>query len=137
MLALEDIVTLSLRFASCLFSFIPQCYNQTAGWMTRSFESNYCPVDWSLCVFPDLRILLKAEELDISGLGDTIYSLDVKELDEDSVLKFDLSPLYITSIPALELESNISFLNITTKIVLLQLNSDLQICSSTPFVESY
>ncbi|KAH8506761.1 hypothetical protein H0E87_013529 [Populus deltoides] len=36
----------------------------------------------------------KAEEQNISGLGDFVYTLDVEENDEDSVVKFDLTPLF-------------------------------------------
>ncbi|CAN1337659.1 Exocyst complex component SEC15A [Linum perenne] len=36
----------------------------------------------------------KAEEQNISGLGDFAFTLDVEEIDEDSVLQFDITPLY-------------------------------------------
>ncbi|KAE8706391.1 Exocyst complex component SEC15A [Hibiscus syriacus] len=79
----------------------------------------------------------KAEELNISGLGDTAYSLDVEELDEDSVLKFDLTPLYRAYHIHSCLGTQEQFREYYYKNRLLQLNSDLQISSSIPFVESY
>ncbi|KAK8651644.1 hypothetical protein V6N13_141233 [Hibiscus sabdariffa] len=79
----------------------------------------------------------KAEELNISGLGDTVYSLDVEELDEDSVLKFDLTPLYRAYHIHSCLGVQEQFCEYYYKNRLLQLNSDLQLSSSTPFVESY
>ncbi|KAE8677358.1 Exocyst complex component SEC15A [Hibiscus syriacus] len=79
----------------------------------------------------------KAEELNISGLGDTVYSLDVEELDEDSVLKFDLTPLYRAYHIHSCLGTQEQFREYYCKNRLLQLNSDLQISSSIPFVESY
>ncbi|XP_010247656.1 PREDICTED: exocyst complex component SEC15A-like isoform X2 [Nelumbo nucifera] len=36
----------------------------------------------------------EAEEQSNSGLGDYVYTLDVEEVDEGSVLKFDLTPVY-------------------------------------------
>ncbi|KAE8679226.1 Exocyst complex component SEC15A [Hibiscus syriacus] len=78
----------------------------------------------------------KAEELNISGLGDTGYSLDVEELDEDYVLKFDLTPLSGISHPFLPWNPR-AIREYYYKNRLLQLNSDLQISSSIPFVESY
>ncbi|XVF27951.1 hypothetical protein REPUB_Repub14bG0153400 [Reevesia pubescens] len=79
----------------------------------------------------------KAEEQNIYGLGDLGYTLDVEEVDEDSVLKFDLTPLYRSyhihgclGIPE-------QFREYYYKNRLLQLSSDLQISSSQPFVEAY
>ncbi|TYJ01254.1 hypothetical protein E1A91_A13G140900v1 [Gossypium mustelinum] len=79
----------------------------------------------------------KAEELNVSGLGDVVYSLDVEEVDEDSVLKFDLTPLYRASHIHSFLGIQEQFRRYYYKNRLLQLNSDLQISSSQPFVESY
>lgn len=79
----------------------------------------------------------KAEEQYISGAGSLAYTLDAEEFDEDSVIKFDLTPLY----RACHIHD---FLGIREKFReyyytnrLLQLNSDLEISSAQPFVESY
>ncbi|OMO51475.1 Exocyst complex subunit Sec15-like protein [Corchorus olitorius] len=79
----------------------------------------------------------KAEEQNISGLGDLAYTLDVEELDEDSVLKFDLTPLYRSYHIHACLGIQQQFREYYYKNRLLQLNSDLQISSVQPFVESY
>ncbi|KAJ9180912.1 hypothetical protein P3X46_009099 [Hevea brasiliensis] len=76
----------------------------------------------------------KSEEQNVSGLGDFVYTL---ELDEDSVLKFDLTPFY----RAYHIHSCLGipeqFCEYYYRNRLLQLNSDLQISSSQPFLESY
>ncbi|XWS21914.1 hypothetical protein CRYUN_Cryun30bG0097200 [Craigia yunnanensis] len=79
----------------------------------------------------------KAEEQNISGLGDLVYTLDVEEVDEDSVLKFDLTPLHRSYHIHGCLGIQEQFREYYYKNRLLQLNSDLQISSSQPFVESY
>ncbi|XWS23377.1 hypothetical protein CRYUN_Cryun28dG0008300 [Craigia yunnanensis] len=78
-----------------------------------------------------------AEEQNISGLGDFVYTLDVGEIDEDSVLKFDLTPLYRSYNIHACLGIKEQFREYYYKNRLLQLISDLQISSSQPFVESY
>ncbi|PQM35311.1 exocyst complex component SEC15A [Prunus yedoensis var. nudiflora] len=79
----------------------------------------------------------KAEEQNISGLGDFAYSLDVEEIDEESILKVDLTPLY----RAYHIQSCLGiqeqFWEYYYRNRLLQLNSDLQISSAQPFVESH
>ncbi|KAM1722496.1 hypothetical protein FF2_020794 [Malus domestica] len=79
----------------------------------------------------------KAEEQNISGLGDFTYTLDVEEIDEESILKVDLTPLY----RAYHIQSCLGiqeqFWEYYYRNRLLQLNSDLQISSAQPFVESY
>lgn len=79
----------------------------------------------------------KTEEQCISGVGNLAYTLDDEELDEDPVIKFDLTPLY----RACHIHD---FLGIREKFReyyytnrLLQLNSDLEMSSAQPFVESY
>ncbi|XVF30029.1 hypothetical protein REPUB_Repub16aG0022000 [Reevesia pubescens] len=79
----------------------------------------------------------KTEEQNISGFGDLVYTLDVEEVDEDSVLKFDLTPLYRSYHIHAFLGIQEQFHEYYYKNRLLQLNSDLQISSSQPFVESY
>ncbi|CAH2058581.1 unnamed protein product [Thlaspi arvense] len=79
----------------------------------------------------------KAEEQNVGGLGELAYTLDVEDLEQDSVLRFDLTPLYrayhihtILGVP--ERFRDYYYSNRT-----LQLKSDLQISSTQPFVESY
>ncbi|EEF36177.1 sec15, putative [Ricinus communis] len=79
----------------------------------------------------------KAEEQNVSGLGDFVYTLDVEELDEDSILKFDLTPLYRAYHIHACLGTQEQFREYYYRNRLLQLNSDLQISPSQPFVESY
>ncbi|XP_050233868.1 exocyst complex component SEC15A [Mercurialis annua] len=79
----------------------------------------------------------KAEEQNVSGLGDFVYTLDVEELDEDSLLKFDLTPLYRAHHIHACLGIQDQFRAYYYRNRLLQLNSDLQISSSQPFIESY
>ena len=79
----------------------------------------------------------KAEEQNISGLGDFVYTLDVEENDEDSVVKFDLTPLFRVYHIHDCLGIQEQFREYYYKNRLLQLNSDLQISTTQPFVESY
>ncbi|XP_041024713.1 exocyst complex component SEC15A-like [Juglans microcarpa x Juglans regia] len=79
----------------------------------------------------------KAEEQSVFGLGDFAYMLDVEEIDEDSVLKFDLTPLYRAYHIHTCLGIQEQFHEYYYKNRVLQLNSDLQISSAQPFVESY
>ncbi|KAK7344838.1 hypothetical protein VNO77_14981 [Canavalia gladiata] len=76
----------------------------------------------------------KAEEQGILEVGDLAYTLDVEE---DSVLKFDLTPLY----RACHIHDCLGFREKFREYYytnrLLQLNSDLEISSAQPFVESY
>ncbi|KAF5750313.1 Exocyst complex component sec15A [Tripterygium wilfordii] len=79
----------------------------------------------------------KAEEQNVLGSGDFAYTLDVEEIDEDSLLKFDLTPLYRANHIHACLGLQEQFREYYYKNRLLQLNSDLQIASAQPFVESY
>lgn len=79
----------------------------------------------------------KAEEQNVSGLGEFAYTLEVEEIDEDSVLKFDLTPLYRAYYIHTFLGIQEQFREYYYKNRMLQLNSDLQISSAQPFVESY
>ncbi|KAG5054592.1 hypothetical protein GLYMA_03G089100v4 [Glycine max] len=78
----------------------------------------------------------KAEGLNISEVDDQAYNLVVEE-DEDSAMKFDLTPLY----RACHIHSCLGILeqfhDYYYKNRLLQLNSDLEISSAQPFVESH
>ncbi|KAF8403711.1 hypothetical protein HHK36_011815 [Tetracentron sinense] len=79
----------------------------------------------------------EAEEQSRSGLGDCVYTLDVDEIDEDSVLKFDLTPVYRAYHIHTCLEIQDQFREYYYKNRLLQLKSDLQISSIQPFLESH
>lgn len=79
----------------------------------------------------------KAEERNLSELEEFSYTLDVEELDEDSVLKIDLTPLYRAYHIHTCLGIPEQFRDYYYKNRMLQLNSDLQISSAQPFVESY
>ncbi|KAA0037129.1 hypothetical protein IC582_013475 [Cucumis melo] len=79
----------------------------------------------------------KAEEQSISGLGDFVYTLDFEDIDEDSVLKFDLAPLYRAYHIHTSLGIQEQFREYYSRNRMLQLKADLQISSTQPFVESY
>ncbi|CAL0328468.1 unnamed protein product [Lupinus luteus] len=79
----------------------------------------------------------KTEEQSISGVWDLAYTLDVEEVDEDSVFNFDLTPLYRANHIHNSLGIREKFREYYYTNRLLQLNSDLEISSAQPFVESY
>ncbi|XP_073039370.1 exocyst complex component SEC15A-like [Primulina eburnea] len=79
----------------------------------------------------------KAEEQSCLGLGDFTYTLDVEEINENSVLKFDLTPLYRAYHIHNCLGIQDQFREYYHKNRFLQLNSDLQISSTQPFLESH
>ncbi|KAG8367798.1 hypothetical protein BUALT_Bualt16G0110200 [Buddleja alternifolia] len=77
------------------------------------------------------------EEQNFLGLEDFTYTLDVEEIDENSVLKFDLTPLYRAYYIHNCLGIQEQFRDYYYKNRLLQLKSDLQISSAHPFLESH
>ncbi|KAL5744947.1 hypothetical protein ACOSP7_026093 [Xanthoceras sorbifolium] len=79
----------------------------------------------------------KAEEQNLSGFGDFAFTLEVEEIDEDSILKFDFTPLYRAYHIHTCIGLQEQFRDYYYRNRLLQLNSDLQISSVQPFVESY
>ncbi|KAK4780918.1 hypothetical protein SAY87_017024 [Trapa incisa] len=79
----------------------------------------------------------KAEEQNLSGHEDFVYSLDVEEIDDDCVLNFDLTPIYRAYHIHKCLRIPEQFREYYYNNRMLQLNSDLQGSSSQPFVESY
>uniref|UniRef100_A0A6M2EJU7 Exocyst complex component n=1 Tax=Populus davidiana TaxID=266767 RepID=A0A6M2EJU7_9ROSI len=79
----------------------------------------------------------KAEEQNVRGLGDFVYTLDVAETDEDSIVKFDLTPVFRVYHIHACLGIQEQFREYYYKNRLLQLNSDLQISTTQPFVEYY
>ncbi|KAK8642967.1 hypothetical protein V6N13_012288 [Hibiscus sabdariffa] len=78
----------------------------------------------------------KAEEMSMAGM-DFVYQLDVDEVAEESVLKFDLTPLHRSYHIHTCLGLQEQFRDYYYKNRLLQLTSDLQIPSSQPFIESH
>ncbi|XP_073109789.1 exocyst complex component SEC15A [Elaeis guineensis] len=79
----------------------------------------------------------EAEEQSHSGGGDCVYTLDVEHIDEDSVLEFDLTPVYRTHHIHTCLGIEEKFHDYYYKNRLMQLNLDLQISSTQPFLESH
>lgn len=79
----------------------------------------------------------EAEEQNRSALGDFAYNLDVEEIEEESIVKFDLTPLYRAYHIHACLGIQEQFREYYYKNRLLQLNSDLQISSMQPFLESH
>lgn len=79
----------------------------------------------------------KAEEQSSLGLEDFTYALDVEEIDENSVLKFDLTPLYRAFHIHGCLAIQEQFREYYYKNRTLQLKSDLQIPTHQPFLESH
>lgn len=79
----------------------------------------------------------KAEEQSIFYLGDLSCALGLEEIDEDSILKFDLTPLYRAYHIHACLGIQEQFREYYYNNRVLQLSSDLQISSAQPFIESY
>ncbi|GLT77361.1 hypothetical protein SLA2020_489560 [Shorea laevis] len=79
----------------------------------------------------------KAEEQNVAALGELAYSLDVEQIDDDAILKFDLTPLYRAYHIYTCLGNSEQFREYYYKNRMLQLSSDLQISYGQPFVESY
>ncbi|CAH1418504.1 unnamed protein product [Lactuca virosa] len=79
----------------------------------------------------------KAEEESCLGLGDFTYSLDVEEIDDNSVLKINLMPLYRAYYIHVCLGIRDQFREYYFKNRMLQLNSDLQVSSLQHFLSSH
>ncbi|KAL7599741.1 hypothetical protein Lser_V15G26178 [Lactuca serriola] len=79
----------------------------------------------------------KAEEESCLGLGDFTYSLDVEEIDDNSVLKINLMPLYRAYYIHVCLGIRDQFREYYFKNRMLQLNSDLQVSSVQHFLSSH
>ncbi|KAM7531753.1 hypothetical protein LguiB_035163 [Lonicera macranthoides] len=79
----------------------------------------------------------EAEEQSNLGVVDLSYTLEVEEIVEDFVLKFDLTPLYRAYQIHTCLGLQDQFREYYYKNRLLQLNSDLEISSAQPFLESH
>ncbi|KAK1405747.1 Exocyst complex component [Heracleum sosnowskyi] len=79
----------------------------------------------------------KAEEQSYLGLVNITYTLEVDDSSEDSLLKFDLTPLYRAHHIHTCLGIPERFRDYYYKNRVLQLSSDLQISSVQPFLESH
>ncbi|KAI3525963.1 hypothetical protein L1887_05102 [Cichorium endivia] len=79
----------------------------------------------------------KAEEESCLGLGDFTYSLDVEEIDDNSVLNINLMPLYRAYYIHVCLGIGDQFRDYYFKNRMLQLNSDLQVSSVQHFLASH
>uniref|UniRef100_A0A1D1YWK2 Exocyst complex component n=2 Tax=Anthurium amnicola TaxID=1678845 RepID=A0A1D1YWK2_9ARAE len=79
----------------------------------------------------------EAEEQSRLGAGDCVYTLDVEQIDEGPILKFDLTPVYRAHHIYSCLGIQDRFCNYYYENRLMQLNLDLEISSSQPFLESH
>ncbi|RWV99135.1 hypothetical protein GW17_00037974 [Ensete ventricosum] len=79
----------------------------------------------------------EAEEQSRSGVSDPVYALESEHIDEDSVLEFDLAPLFRSHHIHTCLGIQEKFCEYYYNNRLLQLNLDLQISSAHPFLESH
>ncbi|KAI3692454.1 hypothetical protein L6452_32270 [Arctium lappa] len=79
----------------------------------------------------------KAEEESCLGLGDFTYSLDVEEVDESTVLKINLMPLYRAYYIHICLGIGDQFREYYYKNRMLQLSSDVQVSSLQHFLGSH
>ncbi|KAL1821106.1 hypothetical protein DCAR_0417492 [Daucus carota subsp. sativus] len=79
----------------------------------------------------------KAEEQSCMGLVDITYTLEIEDSSEDSLLKFDLTPLYRAYHIHTCLGMSEQFREYYYKNRSLQLSSDLQISTVQPFLESH
>lgn len=80
----------------------------------------------------------EAEEMSRSkSAGECAYTLDVEQFDEDSVLEFDLTPVYRAHHIHTILGIEERFRDYYYKNRLMQLNLDIQISTAQPFLESH
>lgn len=79
----------------------------------------------------------EAEEQSRTGVGDVACALDIEYIDEDSMLEFDLTPVYRAHHIHTCLGIEEKFRDYYYKNRLMQLNLDLQISSAQPFLESH
>lgn len=79
----------------------------------------------------------EAEEQSRSKVGECVYTLDVEQIDEDSGLEFDLTPVYRAHHIHTILGIEEKFQDYYYKNRLMQLNLDLQISTAQPFLESH
>lgn len=79
----------------------------------------------------------EAEEQSRSGLVECVYSLDIDQLDDESVLEFNLTPVYRAHHIHTCLGIEDKFREYYYKNRLMQLNLDLEISTAQPFLESH
>ncbi|XP_062205335.1 exocyst complex component SEC15A-like [Phragmites australis] len=79
----------------------------------------------------------EAEECSRVGFDEHAYTLDMEHMDEEPMLEFDLTPVYRAHHIHICLGLGEKFREYYYNNRLMQLNLDLQISTSQPFVESY
>jgi len=79
----------------------------------------------------------EAEEFSHVGFDEHAYSVDVENMDEEAMLEFDLAPVYRAHHIHIGLGHGEKFREYYFNNRLMQLNLDLQISTSQPFVESH
>ncbi|KAL6642918.1 hypothetical protein ACP70R_021099 [Stipagrostis hirtigluma subsp. patula] len=79
----------------------------------------------------------EAEECSRVGFDEHAYALDVEHIDEEAMLEFDLTPVYRTHNIHICLGLGEKFREYYYNNRLMQLNLDMQVSTSQPFVESH
>ncbi|TVU31054.1 hypothetical protein EJB05_22719, partial [Eragrostis curvula] len=79
----------------------------------------------------------EAEDCSRIGFDEHAYALDLEFMDEEEILEFDLAPLYRAHHIHMLLGLGEKFKEYYYNNRLMQLNLDMQISTSQPFVESY
>ncbi|KAJ1295604.1 hypothetical protein BS78_01G235600 [Paspalum vaginatum] len=79
----------------------------------------------------------EAEECSRVGFDENAYTFDLDHMDEEAMLEFDLAPVYRAHHIHIGLGLGERFREYYYNNRLMQLNLDLQISASQPFVESY
>ncbi|CAL4941804.1 unnamed protein product [Urochloa decumbens] len=79
----------------------------------------------------------EAEECSSVGFDEHAYTLDVENMDEEAMLEFDLAPVYRAHHIHIGLGLGEKFREYYFNNRLMQLNLDLQISTSQPFLESH
>ncbi|PAN47315.1 hypothetical protein PAHAL_9G251300 [Panicum hallii] len=79
----------------------------------------------------------EAEECSHVGFDEHAYSLDMENMDEEAMLEFDLAPVYRAHHIHIGLGHGEKFREYYFNNRLMQLNLDLQLSTSHPFVESH
>ncbi|PKA55051.1 putative exocyst complex component 6 [Apostasia shenzhenica] len=79
----------------------------------------------------------EAEEQSRSGLAECVYKLDMDQLEEESILEFDLTPVYRAHHIHTRLNIEERFREYYYKNRLMQLKLDLEVSTAQPFLESH
>lgn len=78
----------------------------------------------------------EAEQCSRIGFDEHAYALDLEDIDEEAILEFDLTPVYRTHHIHICLGHGEKFREYYYNNRLMQLNLDMQICTTQPFLES-